>query len=613
MHLNDEESKNTVPYLTVSSGRVTDGTHEADQRILNEQALKITLARIRANPQLYIGIPTNCYHLIELLHKQTHISTTHILLCLKKVKLDTHFEELADQFGIMADEAQDIFIQNIPILAKSLESFIVNMESADNIQSNLPILFRAEHHNTTSVIDSLELKVQPQTAKSKELTQTDRGNTVKYLISCSPNGLIKYVSPGYGGRHSDERLLKNTKYLERFQPGACIIVNNGFKNAEPMLKRKGLKLVRPRAHKRSPTLHGVARPEGLDAPCSKYEDNRMLSDIERVVQRVRDYTMIRDHSVISSELVRVLDEAVVISCALINLQSFEQALKITLAHIRANPQLYIGIPTNCYHLIELLHKQTHISTTHILLCLKKVKLDTHFEELADQFGIMADEAQDIFIQNIPILAKTLESFIVNMDSDEDIQTNNLLIPFRAEHHNTTSVIDSLELKVQPQTAKSKELTQTDRGNTVKYLISCTPNGLINYVSPGYVGRHSDERLLENTKYLERFQPGACIIVNNGFRNAEPVLKRKGLKLVRPRAHKRSPTFHGAAQPEGLDAPCSKYEDKRMLNDIERVVQRVRDYTMIRDHSVISSELVRVLDEAVVISCALINLQSFVIN
>lgn len=271
---------------------------------LNKQALEITLARIQANPQLYIGIPKNCYHLIDLIHRQTEIPITHILLCLKKIKLDTHFEELADQFGLTADEASEIFTSIVPALANILHSFV----DSQDLQT---VTLRSEQK--TCVIDSLEINVQPLTEKSRELTRTERGNTVKYLICCTPDGYINYVSPGYGGRQSDERLLDDTNYLDRLKSGDSVIPN-GLRNVETMLLEKGLYVVKPRARQKS-AARFKAKPHSND---NQLSDEQIL----RLVQRVREFTMVRDRSVLSSELVKVLDETVLISCALINLQSF---------------------------------------------------------------------------------------------------------------------------------------------------------------------------------------------------------------------------------------------------------------------------------------------------
>lgn len=44
-------------------------------------------------------------------------------------------------------------------------------------------------------------------------------NTAKYHIGSTPDGLITFISKGYGGRISDEKIVKESKYLESLPPG----------------------------------------------------------------------------------------------------------------------------------------------------------------------------------------------------------------------------------------------------------------------------------------------------------------------------------------------------------------------------------------------------------
>lgn len=76
-----------------------------------KQALLNTIKKIEAKPRLYIGIPKDCYFLINLIHTNTGIPTEHILLCIKKIRLNTTFEELSDQFGISPSYAGKIFLK----------------------------------------------------------------------------------------------------------------------------------------------------------------------------------------------------------------------------------------------------------------------------------------------------------------------------------------------------------------------------------------------------------------------------------------------------------------------------------------------------------------------
>ncbi|CAH1957906.1 unnamed protein product [Acanthoscelides obtectus] len=110
--------------LTDSDSNVTD----ANENIEKLECLKITMRSISKKPMMYVGIPKECYFLIKLLHKHTSIKVEHILLCLKKIRMNSTFSELEDNFGISLSYASKLFLQNIPIIASVLRPFIVNID-----------------------------------------------------------------------------------------------------------------------------------------------------------------------------------------------------------------------------------------------------------------------------------------------------------------------------------------------------------------------------------------------------------------------------------------------------------------------------------------------------
>ena len=54
-----------------------------------------------------------------------------------------------------------------------------------------------------------------------KLTQTT--NTVKFLIGISPQGVIPYISKGWGGRVSEKHLTENCRILNNLLPGDQIL------------------------------------------------------------------------------------------------------------------------------------------------------------------------------------------------------------------------------------------------------------------------------------------------------------------------------------------------------------------------------------------------------
>ncbi|XP_028166100.1 uncharacterized protein LOC114356912 [Ostrinia furnacalis] len=236
------ESGHSSPFIPTSSSKVTDSDSnvtDTNENIEQLQCLKNTMRLIEKKPLMYVGITKECYFLIQLIHKHTNIKVENILLCFEKIRLNSTFSELEDNFGISLSYASKLFVGNIPIISSVLRPFIVNLDKKI-IKSNLPIAFRHNYHNVSCIIDCLEIDIQ-KPSKALHLHQAlkwseyKKGNTVKYLISCTPNGLVNYVSQGFGGRASDVTIVENCKFLNGLQPGTCILADRGFKHLEQML------------------------------------------------------------------------------------------------------------------------------------------------------------------------------------------------------------------------------------------------------------------------------------------------------------------------------------------------------------------------------------------
>ncbi|KAL4721613.1 hypothetical protein ACJJTC_011666 [Scirpophaga incertulas] len=317
------ESGHLSPSITTPSSRVTDSdtnVTDTNENIEQLQCLKITMNLISKKPLMYIGISKECYFFVQLLHKHTNVKIEHILLCLKKIRLNSTFSELEDNFGISLSYASKIFLANIPIISSYLRSLIVKLDKSLT-KKNLPIAFRHNYHDVSCIIDCLEIDIQKPSilwshrALYQALTWSEykKGNTVKYLISCTPNGLINYISQGFGGRASDVTIVENCNFLDELQPGSCILADRGFKHIEQILHEKGIKLLRP------PSVIAGAKLSKAEVRQTKIIASLRIH-VERVIRRLREFHMLKQHSVINNNLIRVLDHVIIIACALINLQ-----------------------------------------------------------------------------------------------------------------------------------------------------------------------------------------------------------------------------------------------------------------------------------------------------
>lgn len=307
----DSDDQNNK-YVQLEMAKIKE---KEEQKEYNQSSRANTLRLIQLSPRFYIGIPKDCYFLVEIIQNHTYIPLEHILLCLKKIRLDTKFTELGNQFGISVSYASKIFKKNVPLIAKALSCFIIKSNKSA-IEQNLPIAFRHKYRHINCIIDCLEIEIQkPLKSVDQALTWSEykKANTIKYLISSTPDGIINYISPGYGGRISDVSLVEDCNFLDQLEPGVSILADRGFKHIEQLLLQKGFNLVRP------PSVSANLKLSKVEARKTK-EIASLRIHIERVIRRLREFSMLKPHSVVNTNLIKFLDDCVVITCALINLQ-----------------------------------------------------------------------------------------------------------------------------------------------------------------------------------------------------------------------------------------------------------------------------------------------------
>ncbi|KAK4885149.1 hypothetical protein RN001_001420 [Aquatica leii] len=197
--------------------------------------------------RMYTGIPLNYLELIKILENKTNLKKQYIYLILYKIKSNDSFAKIGDFFGTSKSNACRIFSKGVHTLAEYMKKLIF-WPSKKTIQINLPIQFRLSFSRVQSIIDCLEIEIQkPTAALQQSLSWSDykKCNTLKYLISATPDGLINFISCGYGGRISDSALLEDCGYLEVLPENCAVMADRGFKQIEGLLNKKNCTLVRP--------------------------------------------------------------------------------------------------------------------------------------------------------------------------------------------------------------------------------------------------------------------------------------------------------------------------------------------------------------------------------
>ena len=114
--------------------------------------------------------------------------------------------------------------------------FLILWPDRKSIQKAMPFCFQRNYGlRVTSIIDCFELFIEKPSdllAKSCTWSQYKHHNTAKYLISITAQGIISFISNGWGGRVSDKYIVENLGYLKNLHPGEIILADRGYNVAD---------------------------------------------------------------------------------------------------------------------------------------------------------------------------------------------------------------------------------------------------------------------------------------------------------------------------------------------------------------------------------------------
>lgn len=286
-----------------------------DKKNEDAQFRSMFVRKIEKKLRIYTGIPKECHTFIVILEKRSSLKKYFIYITLYKIKSNNSFQQIADLFGISKTYTCEIFSRSSVTLAAFMNKLIY-WPSRDSILRNLPKQFRMSFYNVQSIIDCLEIEIQkPSSAVQQSLTWSEykKCNTIKYLVSSTPDGFINFVSTGYGGRTSDVALFEDCGYLSILPENSVVMADRGFKQIEIFLSKKKCTLVRP------PSVASNIKMTKDDVLLTKRIASVRIH-IECIIKRIRDFKMLGPHATIPLEMVQKLDNIIIIACGIINLQ-----------------------------------------------------------------------------------------------------------------------------------------------------------------------------------------------------------------------------------------------------------------------------------------------------
>ncbi|XP_056644799.1 uncharacterized protein LOC130450446 [Diorhabda sublineata] len=236
---------------------------------------------------------------------------TSFLITLVKLKTGLSFTALAVIFNIHRTTSHRIFVKHIQQLNILLQNFIV-WPSKSTIRASLPESFKRHYPDTRVIIDCTEVYTEvPPEVNQKVLMYSEykHHHTVKFMVGCTPDGFITYVSKYYGGRVGDCFITNDCGLVDLIAPGDVVLADKGFPRIKTQVENKNaIFIMPPFGHKDQFT------PEEVD---ETYNIASVRIHIERVNQRVKDFRIL---SKVPNSLFPLIDEIVFVICALVNVQ-----------------------------------------------------------------------------------------------------------------------------------------------------------------------------------------------------------------------------------------------------------------------------------------------------
>ena len=165
------------------------------------------------------------------------------------------------------------------------------MPAINEVLGTQPASFKEKYPTTYAIIDGSEGFIQTPSnlhLQSSTWSQYKHHNTVKYLVACTPNGAVCFISPAYVGTITDVELTRISGLLTALQdkPGISIMDDRGFA-IKDMLKELKIDLNIPLF------LDGRSQlpPEEIKAG-RKIASLRI--HVERVIGRLKSYNILKE-------------------------------------------------------------------------------------------------------------------------------------------------------------------------------------------------------------------------------------------------------------------------------------------------------------------------------
>ena len=189
------------------------------------------------------------------------------------------------------------------------------LPTIEQVKGTLPCAFQRSYPDTYAIIDGSEIFIETPSdlfMQSSTWSQYKHHNTAKFLVGCTPNGAISFISAVFVGSISDIQLTSASGFLVALEdkPGISIMVDRSF-TIKDSLKKLNIYLNLP------PFMEGRQQ---LSA--EQVSDGRKIASlriqVERAIGRIKSYAILREELPIT--MARIINQIVTVCAFLCNFQ-----------------------------------------------------------------------------------------------------------------------------------------------------------------------------------------------------------------------------------------------------------------------------------------------------
>ena len=195
---------------------------------------------------------------------------------------------LAMLFDVSVSTANDTFRRTISLMSHVFQQ--INIWPAQYDQAK-PVV----------IVDCTEIKISRPSnpaLQSQTYSTYKSNNTVKFLIGITPAGGLSFVSEGYSGSTSDQKVFIRSGIIDKFKRGDSLLADRGF-NVQDLLACRDVRVITPSFLKGKSQL----------TPAERAQSRAITRDrihVERVIGLLKTYTFLNGQ--IDAGYVPVLSE-----------------------------------------------------------------------------------------------------------------------------------------------------------------------------------------------------------------------------------------------------------------------------------------------------------------